>query len=440
MAIAFGILGSSGATNFQVSEFQPQREVLQTQYFMFGQEFEPSNWLQEEKHYRTDLYNPINDLLNPQNVSPDEILAQNSKEYMEEQVLRNKFDFLREKQKILSIIPENLRTYVEGLINSGAIGGGTVDSELVDSVITQYQAQGSLNPTNASALRRLLERKGIFLQAMAMARQQANQGELEGHLNSVSSTIMARGLSAQTARALTRASATELFDLPEAGSLNPQELSDRLRQLAVQSADRYAESIGSGTTGTEEFEDAMGNPGGNTLGSAKDSGILAGSQGFGYRGSSGLGDGVQGDVGGLGGVQATVPSFTPAFSSPTYKNTGVITPGRPMADIYASAVPTIRPNVAVKAERLNPRDLPDYHGSRIDRSSLFPEPRLPTPSRPFLEARADEMRSALRRDPEGQYNRYLQGISERPMRSSPARSEGRTRTMERLRRKITKEE
>ena len=71
-AIPFSMIGSSGALQSQVSEFQPAREQLLTEYFMFGYQFDPSNWV--ALNPRTGPYNPMNDLLNPLSVDSNELI------------------------------------------------------------------------------------------------------------------------------------------------------------------------------------------------------------------------------------------------------------------------------------------------------------------------------------------------------------------------------
>jgi len=209
-AISFDILGSSGAKQWQVSEGQPFPETLQTQYFMFGYQFDPTSWTELKE--RSGPYNPMNDLLNPLNVGPDELLQRQSLEYIEEQMVRQRWNDLKEKEAFLRLVPDQLKRTIGALWDNGTFKASQTQTEMdktVDSLITQ----GTLGSYDAGRLRALISQRATFSQLSSQRSAENNLGQLEAIMNNVQSAIEALGISRGNTRQTAREAVGRALDL-----------------------------------------------------------------------------------------------------------------------------------------------------------------------------------------------------------------------------------
>lgn len=196
----FKMFRSSGATQSQVTEFQPFPEQLLTEYFMFGYDFEPSSWLADVNHYRKDAYNPINDLLNPLNVGPDEMLQQMSQSYIQEMLLKDKYQRLKDKERILKVVPPNLRRAYEFLYDSGALIGASNDR--IDAQIANLVTGGDISDREAGELRQLVTRRDLLNQLANQTQSTNAHADIESVIAQISQSFVSRGLNPSVARGI----------------------------------------------------------------------------------------------------------------------------------------------------------------------------------------------------------------------------------------------
>jgi len=200
-AIPFSMLGSSGATQSQVSEFQPYPQELLTKYYMFGYQFDPSSWLPIRQEGEKSIYNPINDMLNPLNMAPDEVLQTQSMAYIEEQMLRQKWQSVLEKRAFLKQVPASVRDDVELLYDRGLFTENTTQTNL-DTVLQNLIQRGELGDIDAGRLRNLFAQKTTWMGLLNRARQERNQGDLEGLLQANRDLNRSAGLNERMSEAL----------------------------------------------------------------------------------------------------------------------------------------------------------------------------------------------------------------------------------------------
>lgn len=200
-AIPFELLGSSGATQSQVSEFQPYPQELLTKYYMFGYQFDPSSWLPIRQEGEKSIYNPINDLLNPLNMAPDEVLQTQSMAYIEEQMLRQKWQSILEKRAFLRQVPASVRDDVELLYDRGLFTENTTQTNL-DTVLQNLIQRGQLGDIDAGRLRTLFAQKTTWMGLLNRARQERNQGDLEALLQANRDLNRSAGLNERMSEAL----------------------------------------------------------------------------------------------------------------------------------------------------------------------------------------------------------------------------------------------
>lgn len=286
----FKMFRSSGATQSQVTEFQPFPEQLLTEYFMFGYQFEPSTWLADVNHYRKDFYNPINDLLNPLNVGPDEMLQKMSQQFIQEELLKEKYRHLKDKQRILKFVPENLRNVYGYLFDSGALLNAS--NERIDAMIANMIQGGQLSEGEANDLTRLISRRDLFNQMMSQSQSEDSNSELEGTLRSLSDTFISRGATPAVARSFALRGVSDALD--KDGYSGGRGIFNRALDFAEQYAEGMADAsqnVGMGPR-QQQF-------GAEVEQMERETGILqSGSYGFGTRSSMplGVGDVFGGDM------------------------------------------------------------------------------------------------------------------------------------------------
>lgn len=235
--VDFNMLGSSG-TKLNL-EHQPARQVLQTKNYVFGYQFEPSLPLEGElKANQKRIYNPLADLLNPVRYLPDEVLKLQSKEYMEEQLLKEKFAKFKLKSNLLSTVPDRLRAIVSRLFDEGVINSD--DTSLVNQVIREAQQRGELTEGDAIQLRSLVARKSTFSQLAQQARAMEASGEINPIIQTVSQSLINRGVNPTNARYIAQRAISSTLDeeeFPVSGILPVRRITERAIERSVSMAD-----------------------------------------------------------------------------------------------------------------------------------------------------------------------------------------------------------
>lgn len=248
--VDFNMLGSSG-TKLNL-EHQPARQILQTKNYVFGYQFEPSLGLEGDlKAIQPRVYNPMADLLNPVRYLPDEVLKLQSKEYMEEQLLKEKFAKYKSKSRLLSLVPERLRGIVERLFDDGLIN--SEDTSLVNQVIREAQSRGELTEGDAIQLRNLVSRKSTFSQLAQQARDLDTAGELNPIVLTVSQSLINSGVNPTNARYIAQRAISATLDeedFPPSGVLPIRRITERAISRSFSMADGLPDSF----SREEQFE------------------------------------------------------------------------------------------------------------------------------------------------------------------------------------------